>query len=229
VEKPDIENIIRKEGGIKRDAVVKAVTDEIMLRLDTYKDEYFHWYELLLAIFIAGLGYFAPYWMLIYRRKVHYLNMGNEVAQFQSTIMMVMYLNNTTVLKVLELMESFAVIFKESLKQCINDYSAGDIDALERLKLRERYEPFRRIADNLIIADKIGVQRAFDEVEEERKVSQEMRNQDYRITRDKKVVIGYIMANIPAVITVAFYWIIPFAINSLGSLIKYDEIMSSMR
>jgi hypothetical protein len=229
IEQPDIENMVRKDGAVRSTVVSEAIVNEIIFRLNSYEKEYFHWYELLLSIFMAGLGYWAPYWMLLYRRKVLFLNMGNEVAQFQSTIMMVMYLNNTTVLKVLELMESFSVIFKESLKQCINDYSAGDIDALERLKLRERYEPFRRIVDNLIIADKIGVQKAFDEVEEERKVSQEMRNQDYRITRDKKVVIGYVMAYFPAVITVAFYWIIPFALNSLNGLLKYDEIMNTMR
>jgi len=200
-----------------------------MQRIAEYKDEYFHWYELIFAIFIAGLGYCFPYWMLLYRRKVLHLNMGHEVAQFQSTIMMVMYLNNTTVLKVLELMESFAVIFKESIKTCINDYSAGDLDALEKLKIRERYEPFRRLVDNLIIADKIGIQKAFDEVSEERKVSQEMRNQDYRISRDKKVVYGMVMSFVPAVITVAFYWIIPFAMNALQGLAEYDAIMNSLK
>ena len=101
--------------------------------------------------------------------------MGNEVDQFQSIIMMIMHLDNTTVLQVLEQMESFALVFKESLRVCINDYSSGDLDALEKLKIREPYEPFVRLIDNLIIADKIGITRAFDEVAEERKVSQEMK------------------------------------------------------
>ncbi|MDF2942797.1 MAG: hypothetical protein K0S01_1655 [Herbinix sp.] len=228
-ERSKVEKELHKEGKIRSEVIFSGVVDEIMQRIAKYKEEYFHWYELIFALFIAGLGYWFPYWMLLYRRKVLYLNMGNEVAQFQSTIMMVMYLNNTTVLKVLELMESFAVIFKEGLKACINDYSAGDLDSLERLKLRERYEPFRRLVDNLIIADKIGIQKAFDEVEEERKVSQEMRNQDYRISRDKKVVYGMVMSFVPAVITVAFYWIIPFAMNALKDLAEYDAIMNSLK
>jgi hypothetical protein len=228
-EQSKIEMELRREGGIRSEIIFHGVVDEIMQRITLYQEEYFHWYELLFAIFIAGIGYWFPFWMLLYRRKVLHLNMGNEVAQFQSTIMMVMYLNNTTVLKVLELMESFAIIFKESLKTCINDYSSGDLDSLEKLKLRERYEPFRRLVDNLIIADKIGIQKAFDEVEEERKVSQEMRNQEYRISRDKKVVYGMIMSFVPAVITVALYWIVPFALNALGDLADYDAIMKSLK
>jgi hypothetical protein len=228
-EQSKIEMELRREGGIRSEIIFHGVVDEIMQRITLYQAEYFHWYELLFAIFIAGIGYWFPFWMLLYRRKVLHLNMGNEVAQFQSTIMMVMYLNNTTVLKVLELMESFAIIFKESLKTCINDYSSGDLDSLEKLKIRERYEPFRRLVDNLIIADKIGIQKAFDEVEEERKVSQEMRNQEYRISRDKKVVYGMIMSFVPAVITVALYWIVPFALNALGDLADYDAIMKSLK
>jgi hypothetical protein len=229
VERSKIETELRKEGKFRSEIIFSSVVDEIMYRISEYREEYFHWYELILAIFIAGLSYCFPYWMLLYRRKVLHLNMGNEVAQFQSTIMMVMYLNNTTVLKVLELMESFAVIFKEAIKNCINDYSAGDLDALEKLKIRERYEPFRRLIDNLIIADKIGIQKAFDEVSEERKVSQEMRNQDYRISRDKKVVYGMVMSFVPAVLTIAFYWIIPFAMNALQGLTEYDVIMNSLK
>ncbi len=227
-ERAKIEDELKIEGVIRSEIIFTGIIDEIIQRVEEYKQEYFHWYELLFAIFIAGLSYWSPYWMLLYRRKVLCLNMGNEVAQFQSTIMMVMYLNNTTVLKVLELMESFATIFKESLKTCINDYSSGDLDALEMLKFKEKYEPFRRLVDNLIIADKIGIQKAFDEVEEERRVSQEMRNQDYRIARDKKVVYGMIMSFVPAVITVAFYWIIPFAMSALGNLAEYDAIMNSL-
>jgi hypothetical protein len=229
VDRGKIEKELRREGKIRSEIIFTGVVDEIIQRITEYQEEYFHWYELLFAIFISGVGYWFPFWMLLYRRKVLYLNMGNEVAQFQSTIMMVMYLNNTTVLKVLELMESFAVIFKESLKTCINDYSAGDLDSLEKLKLKERYEPFRRLIDNLIIADKIGIQKAFDEVEEERKVSQEMRNQDYRISRDKKVVYGMLMSFVPAVITVALYWIVPFALNALEDLADYDAIMNSLK
>lgn len=228
VERQKIEDELRQEGIIRSEVLFDGVIDEIMLRIGNYSNEYFHWYELLFVVLTAGVFYWFPYLMLLYRRKVLKLDMGNEVAQFQSTIMMVMYLNNTTVLKVLELMESFALIFKESIKSCINDYSAGDLDALEKLKLRERYEPFRRLVDNLIISDKIGIQKAFDEVTEERKVSQEMLNQEYRITRDKKVAYGMLMAFIPAAITIAFYWIIPFAMNALTGLQEYDSIMKNL-
>lgn len=228
-DRTNVEEELKKEGSIRSELVFQGVMEEITVRITKYHNEYFHWYELVFAIGLAELAYWFPYLMLLYRKKVLYLNMGNEVAQFQTTILMVMYLNNTTVLKILELMESFAVVFKEALKTCINDYSAGDLDALEKLKYRESFEPFRRLVDNLIVADKIGIMKAFDEVEEERKVSQEMRNQDYKIAGDKKAVYGMIMSFLPATITVALYWIIPFAWNALSNLAEYDEIMRSLR
>ncbi len=225
----EIELEIRKKTTIPVEAFVTTTTDEVMVRIQKYNNEYFHWYELIFAVFIAYIAYIAPYLMLLYRKKVLTMNMGNEVAQFQSIIMMVMHLDNTTVLQVLEQMESFAVVFKESLRASINDYSSGDLDALEKLKIREPYEPFRRLIDNLIIADRIGIQKAFDEVVEERKVSQEMRNQDYRIARDKKVVVATIMSFVPAVLTVTLFWIVPFSLNALEGLKEYDEMINNFR
>ncbi len=229
VDREKIEAEIRKEGFFRSDLVRTCIVDEIEARLDQYNKEFFHWYELIFALLSSVVGYWFPYWMLLYKKKILKLSMGNEVALYQSTILLVMNLDTTTVLKVLELMEAFSVIFKESIKSCINDYASGDLDALEKLKMRERYEPFRRLVDNLIIADKIGIQRAFDEVAEERKVSQEMRNQEYRISRDKKVIIGTILSYIPTAITVALYWVVPFTINALSGLQDYDTVMNAFK
>ena len=229
MDKQRIEKELIQKGQFRSELIRINVIDEIIYRRQQYGLEYYHWYELLFALAASAVGFWFPYWMLYYRKKVLALNMGNEVAQFQSTIMLVMNLDTTTVLKVLELMESFAIIFKESIKICINEYSTGDLDALEKLKLRERYEPFRRLVDNLIIADKIGVQKAFDEITEERKVSQEMRNQDYRIARDKKVMAGAILSFLPATITIALYWVVPFALDALSGLKDYDLIMNAFR
>lgn len=223
-----VEAKVRHDNVFRSEMIQSAIVDEIMLRYKKSQTEYFHWYELLFAVAVAGIGFYTPYLMLLYRKKVLSMNMAIEVAQFQSQIMMVMHLNNTTVLKTLELMETFAIIFKESLKKCISEYSAGDIDALEKLRLREQYAPFVMLVDNLIAADKIGVQSAFDEIVDERKISQEMRNRDYKIARDKKVSLGMFLAFVPAVITVTFYWIVPFAVNVLGGLLQYDQVMNSL-
>lgn len=225
----EVEEEVEKNASFPVKGLTPAITDEMIGRIEKYNNEYFHWYELVFAMFISYLAYMIPYFMLLYRKKILSMNMGNEVDQFQSIIMMVMHLDNTTVLQVLEQMESFALVFKESLRICINDYSSGDLDALEKLKMREPYEPFVRLVDNLIIADKIGIPKAFDEVAEERKVSQEMRNQDYRIARDKKVIIGTIMSFVPTIITVGLYWIIPFSINALEGLKEYDEMLNNFR
>ena len=224
-----IEEEVEKNANFPIKGITPVITDEIIGRIEKYNNEYFHWYELVLTILTSYLAYLIPYFMLLYRKKILNMNMGNEVDQFQSIIMMIMHLDNTTVLQVLEQMESFALVFKESLRVCINDYSSGDLDALEKLKIREPYEPFVRLIDNLIIADKIGITRAFDEVAEERKVSQEMRNQDYRIARDKKVIIGTIISFVPTIITVGLYWIIPFSINALEGLKEYDEMLNNFR
>lgn len=126
-----------------------------------------------------------------------------------------------SVLNILEFMEDFAIIFKDAIHTCINDYDSGDLLALEKLKEEERFEPFRRLVSGLIISDKIGIEKAFDEISTDQAYYQDKRKQDNEINLSKKAVIGKIIANIPVILTVGFYLIIPFIWESLNQLKEF--------
>lgn len=219
------EELIKEKIGdvFNNNLIVNSVSEEVVKRIDKYQNEYFKWYELVIILLITYLAYCFPYWMILFRKKIAKMSMDDEVIQFQSIILMLMYMDRMTVLNILEFMEQFAVIFKDSIRTCINDYASGDLAALEALKDREKFEPFRRLVDNLIICDKIGLESAFDEIAVDRTNFTEKRKQENEIHITNRVIIAKLISWIPLILTIGLYLIVPFIIASLNELLIYKE------
>ncbi|MDF2473836.1 MAG: hypothetical protein K0R21_1618 [Anaerocolumna sp.] len=181
------------------------------------------WQELIMTILFALLAYYFPYWMALSRKKIANLNMEDEIIQYQSIIIMLMNMKRISVFTILEFMESFAILFKESIQECINDYNAGDIQALEKLREREPFEPFQRLVDSLIVCDKIGTKRAFDEVNSDRRYYQDKRRQENEMNLATKVALGKLIAFVPIVTTIGLYLIVPFVMESINQLMEYSN------
>ena len=130
-------------------------------------------------------------------------------------------MDSISILNILEFMEDFAVLFKDSIHTCINDFDAGDIEALNKMKETEKFEPFRRIVNGLIISDKIGICNAFDEISTDQVYYQDKRKLDNEMLLAKKGVIGKIIANIPLILTIGLYLITPFVVESLNQLKEF--------
>jgi len=186
---------------------------------------YLLWYEVILSWIIAYLAYWFPYWMVLYRRKIMQMNMEDEIIQYQSIIMMLMYIDRISEINILEYMESFAVIFKDTIQDCINDYNSGDIQALEEMREKEAFDPFKRLVDNLLICDRIGIEKAFDEINVDRIYYQDKRKQENEMNLSKKVVIGKLIAYVPIILTIGLYLIVPFIVESFSQLMVYSEEM----
>lgn len=187
--------------------------------LNNLEDKGFiYWYQLLLSLGFGLIAYSYPYLMVKYKSKIMKMNMEDEVVQFQSIIMMVKDMERISTINILEFMEDFAIIFKDSIQTCINDFDSGDIQALEELRDNERFEPFRRIVNGLIISDKIGIEKAFDEIATDQVFYQDKRKSDNEEILSKKAVIGKVIANTPAIITIGLYLIVPFVSESLNQL-----------
>ena len=125
-------------------------------------------FSLLAVMFLSILVSYVPYWILIYRTKVMQMCMEDEVLQFHSILLMLMYMEQVSAFELLEAMEEFSVIFKSSLRECIYEYESGQMEALEHLKEKENCVPFQKLVDNLIMCDQIGVIKALDEIALER-------------------------------------------------------------
>lgn len=172
-------------------------------------------YEIALVLLCSLLAFYIPDIRLRYRRSLLQMNMLSEVTQFQSIIMMQMFIPDITVLRILTTMEQFAHIFRASLQDCINEYSYSVQGALQRMKHTEQYEMFRRLCDNLLTVDKIGIIRSFEEIVQDRLHFQKQREADtYRIIK-KKADYARVIAFIPMILIMVSYLVLPYGVEAV--------------
>lgn len=224
----EIENKLMQEGVIKSKQLMTMTAKEIVGRINSYHREYYRWYELLIALLAAAAACYVPFLNLLFLKKLRQMNMEDEVIQFHSIILMLMHFDRMTIETILVWFENFAVIFKKSIQECINDLQSGDMEVLEELKLKEPYEPFVKIIENLQTSDKIGIGKAFDEIAVERYHYQEKRKLENEIYISDKSLLGKVIAFAPFIITIGFYLIIPFIVEGLTQYAGYMEQMKSI-
>lgn len=208
--------------------LIKTVGQEILRRTRAISREHVRWYEALLWLVAFLVGSYGPLWFLLYRMRVRQMNMEDEVVQFQSVILMLVYLEQVTVELILRWMENFADIFHESIEECINNYPWNDEQALELLKAEEPFEPFVRIVENLEMCSQIGVRNAFEETAMDRNHFQEKRKQENQAQINKKAVYARIAAYVPLMAAIGLYLIIPFVAESISQLMEYSVQMQAM-
>ena len=179
-------------------------------------------YVLLLLFFLSYLSYYFPVFRLYFQRKISRMQMEDEVLQYQCIILMLMYVDQMSVFHLLEEIESFSNIFKRHLRDCINDYHAGDREALLRLREKGGCESFEHLVDNMLVCDEIGLQKAFDEIVLERNHIRERRKQENEYSLDKKVLLGKVFGFIPMLLTIGGYLILPFVYESYQMLSEFS-------
>lgn len=226
--KEQIQRELEREGVIRNKAVMTMTSDEIYSRIGSYQNEKIRWFEILIVVFCSLTAYFVPGFLLLYRKKVRQMGMEDEVIQFHSIILMLMYMDHMTVDIILEWMERFAYLFAESIRECVSDFSSGEEEALTRLKENEPFLPFARIVENFIICDIIGIEKAFDEIAVERVNYQEKRKQENEIYINNKAIWGKLIAYIPLLMVVGMYLIVPFIVESLSQLLNFMTQIDSM-
>lgn len=215
-----IEDELFRSGMIKNKQLMTLTAGEILKRVNRYQSEYIKWYEIVALLTAAAAAYQTPHWMLLYRKKIMQMNMEDEVIQYHSIILMLMYIERISARDILEWMEQFAVFFRTSIEECLNNYTFGELEALEELRENEPFEPFRRVVDNLIMCDKIGM-KAFREVAVERRNFQEKRKLENEILIDNRASIGQFLSFIPLFTAIGLYLIVPFVVEGVNQLSFY--------
>lgn len=214
-----IQKGITRENGINP-YIAKILTKEVERRLVLYHSAHYRiWYALVVvgfSILLAGL----PRSILLCKGYFQKMEMENEVIQFHTIILMLMYLPRMNALILLEWMEHFGDIFHSAIAECVDHFSYDEERALRRLMEQEGYLPFVRIIQNLQACDKVGVERAFDELMGQREFYLEKRKQDNEILLINKAVIGKLLAYLPAILTIGLYLIIPFVLESMRMLME---------
>lgn len=225
----DIEQDLIGSRDIEDKKLADIAAKRILDKVNKYRECYFKWWELLLCAVVSIGFYHIPYWLMVFRKKVMQMNMEDEVMQFHTIILMLMYIERISVEDILQWMEQFALIFKDSVGKCLNNFENGDAEALEQLKLDEPFVPFARIVENLQSAsDKIPIARAFDQLKIERGFYQDKRKQDNEITVNRKGMWGKMIAFVPLGAVVLLYLLLPFIMISMTQFLSYSDQMKGV-
>lgn len=191
-----------------------------------YHNIHFSIMHFLVTIFAAGMGYMLPYILLLIKEKRLIMQMDDEVIQFQSVILMLIHLPNISAEMILEWLCNFAVIFRSSIAECLDNFPAGDIEALEKLLEDEPHIGFQRIVKNLIACDRIGVEAAFNEISADRLNYQESRKQENEIELEKKSNTGMFIAFFPLYAVIIFYLAGPFVYGAMNMFGQTSSMFS---
>lgn len=210
------------------DDEIEVAAKRVLEKLRKINSEYLSWFEMLLAMVFALVGYNLPIWLLYFQSRMRKLEMEDEVMQFQTIILMLMRIERVNVEMILEWLERYSNIFKEPLAKCINNYESGSWEALEQLKDDVNYKDFIRIVESLQAAvEKIPIADAFDELDSEREYYQAKRKESNERLISKKGMIGKVIGFAPMVCLFVGYLIIPLVLIGLTSMNSSFAGMSS--
>ena len=211
------------------DEQIEEESQQIYDKLQKINKENLQWFEVLVALTIAILGYMAPIGILFFQYKLRQLEMEDEVMQFQTIILMLMRIERVNVEMILEWLERYANIFKGPISKCVNNYESGSWEALEQLKNDVSYMEFIRIVESLQAAvEKIPIKDAFDELETEREYYREKRKASNERLISRKGMIGKVLGFAPMVCLFIGYLIAPLVYIGLTSMGSTFNTMTEM-
>ena len=227
----DIEKAMKKskdyEGFSDNDIATEAKL--ILDKLKTINSEYIKWFEVLIALLIAEIGYAGPNLLLKFQVRMRQMEMEDEVMSFQTIIMMLMRIERVDVEMILEWLARYADIFKESINRCLNNYESGGWEALEEMKDEVTYEPFIRIIESLQTSvEKVPIKEAFEELDSDRDYYKDKRKETNERLIARKGRIGKVIGFAPMVVTFIGYLIVPLVLIGMTSMMSSFDSMSSM-
>lgn len=172
----------------------------------------------LFIVFCILFSFYIPDMLLCLKRSMVKLHMEEEVMQYHSIIMMLMYIEKVAVYEILEVIEQFSLIFRRTISDCLNDFPSGETEALEEMRHKEGCAAFRRLTEQFLMCDRIGVRQAFDEIQADREYYQKKQEAETAMIIHKKILLGQFIAFLPLILCVGLYLIVPFAKESLEML-----------
>ena len=207
--------------------VDQTSVDRVYNKVQTVQNAYLKFWQVLVSLIVAWISYHIPSVILWLKNKIREMEKENEIMQFQSIILMLMYIDRIDVQTILEWLHRFSYAFKEPIATCLNNYESGAEQALLELKESVPYKDFERIVEQLISAvDRIPVRAAFDELETERAYYHERRKEGNERLIQKKVSRGKVLGFTPMVMLIGGYLVAPLLIVSIMQMANYFSQMT---
>ena len=198
------------------------IADEAIREVNEYRNTYYKWYHLLIALGGAIIAFYAPKWFLDFKCKVAGMSKEDEVAQFQTLVLILMHVDGMRLDIILEWMERFAYSFKATIEDCIISLESGEKEALESMKASEDNQDFRRFTDCLLAIDETDVKSAFNEIIIDRNYSIRKREQKNAIEIERKSSTARIISFVPLMLVLVGYLLAPMVIMAVKMLFVMD-------
>lgn len=197
------------------DAVVSKTLSRIMNKFSLLENEFFKWWELIIAVGVGVFFYWLPYLLMRFHRYMMGMELQNEVDQLHTIISIQSKMERVSVHMLLVWMERISYVFKPALQQCLLNYESGAMQALGQLKKDVTFLPFQRIVDRLLLAEeKIPIKEAFDDLQTDIEFYFELRKQKYEEVITAKGEWGRMIGMTPLYSLILFYLIVPFIYSS---------------
>ncbi len=222
-EKDALAAMLLDEKGIRSKKVAEDTAAELIRRLNQYYAEYFGLPDALIVLIAAILAWLFPGLESSFKKALEDGRRQDEVMQFQSLIHMQKKVPGITPVEILESMESFSDIFRNSLQQCINNYNVNDELALTELAEAESYTEFRKLTDCFLAIDEAGIENAFEEVTAQISNFKENRELDRNILLDNHVLLASMLAILPGGMVLFGYLLIPFMARAMVMFNNYQD------
>lgn len=213
---------------INTNGLYEIVDKYVWDKYTTYNNTYFHWWYVFIALIAAIVVYNVPMLILKFKEEELQVNMQDEVTQYYSIILLLIYFENVNALTILEWMNLFADIFEPSIARCITEFTMDEQAALQKLYDTEPFEPFQRVVENLMMVDDVGVLQAFNELPATRKSNQETRAQDNKNVVAAKATKANTLAMLPLGFIIVGYLVLPLMIEAFDEMNKLVEEVSTM-
>ena len=221
----DIKAALEKAGQTSTDEDAERIKNKI----SNVKNSFLKFWEVIIAVLVGWIAYFIPDLILIIKNKIREMEKEDEIMQFQSIILMLMYIERIDVQTILEWLERYSYAYKEPIATALNNYEAGAVEALEDLKEAVPHKDFKRIVEGLISAvERIPIRDAFDELETERSFYYERRKEANERLIQKKYTYGKALGFAPMIILIAGYFVGPLMVVSVMQMVQYFNTMNNM-
>lgn len=207
---------------VKNKDYARLVAQSVIGELTRYRNTYYKWWQLLISIAGGIFVGFIPYAVLKFRIKVASMNKDDEVNQFQTLVLILMNTSGIKVDDILEWMDRFSYSFKASIETCITELESGERRALEKMKMSETFQPFKRFCDCLLEIDSVGVAKAFDEVYSDRAYSLKNREQQNEMITDDRASKAMYISYAPVMTELFLYLIAPMLILAIKMFLAMD-------
>ncbi|WP_343208975.1 hypothetical protein [Anaerolentibacter hominis] len=201
-----------------RPSETELLIKEVKARIQQYKNCRFRWfYPILIGLtgYIAGLLPVVSLCLSILRKQE---KEAEDLFRLQLIMADLIPIQDLDIFRLLEQMEQYAGTYARSLGLCLDIYDQGPEQALLQLEAEEKDPYFKDLVQSLLAADRIGISKAFSDLEYKKKQFASARGQKRKIRLSNQGILGRFAGYVPLLWSLGVYLIIPFVLEGLTQL-----------